>query len=153
MAASVRDPPMPRVRAQRRDRASSAKACPAPRTLLRVRISRRAVLTPITGSMLVASLLLVAGCSLATNSSENDLVVDFQSRTAVAARQTVRDACKDLPGVSVIPPRKDDVSVYFDISKASNAQQSALATCVSDLAAQHKSLGIRGYRFSDNGMS
>jgi hypothetical protein len=94
-------------------------------------------------------LLLVTGCSLAKNTTESNLIVDFQSRQAVAARHTVSVECGKLPGISVVPPRKDDVSVYFDINKASAPQQNALANCINNLVTSDKSLGIRGYRFDD----
>lgn len=105
------------------------------------------------GAAVVALLaVLVPGgltaCSLARTSSQDDLVVDFQDRNATAARATVRERCGSLPGISVVPPRAKDVSVYFDISKASNAQANALANCVSDLASD-RTLGIRGFRFDD----
>jgi hypothetical protein len=110
---------------------------------------RRAVASSLVGLSLVAAMMLAAGCSLAKNSTEDNLVVDFQSRQAVAARHTVTVACGTLPGISVVPPRKDDVSVYFDISKATNEEQNALANCVNNLVTTNKSLGIRGYRFDD----
>jgi hypothetical protein len=94
-------------------------------------------------------LLLLVGCSLAKNTTENNLIVDFQNRQAVAARNTVSVMCGKLPGISVVPPRKDDVSVYFDIDRASAAQQNALANCINNLVTSDKALGIRGYRFDD----
>jgi hypothetical protein len=110
---------------------------------------RRAALSTIVGLSLAAPMLLTAGCSLSKNSTEDNLIVDFQNRQAVAARHTVSVSCGKLPGISVVPPRKDDVSVYFDISKASNEEQNALANCVNNLVTSDKSLGIRGYRFDD----
>ena len=105
---------------------------------------------------MVATLCAVLGplsaCSLATNGTESNLVVDFTDRGAVAARAAVRTGCGNLPGITPVPERARDVSVYFDIGKATSREQNTLATCVNKLAAD-KSLKIRGYRIEDGSMS
>jgi hypothetical protein len=48
-----------------------------------------------------------------------------------------------------VPPRSKDVSVYFEIRNASNAEVNALNSCVNRLQESDPSLGIRGYRIAD----
>lgn len=103
------------------------------------------------GAVLVAFVTLagVAACSLPGSSSQTNLIVDFDNGQAVAARASVRAHCGNLPGVSVVPPRSKDASVYFDIQHADGRQVNALGNCVNQLQSADSSLGIRGYRIDD----
>jgi hypothetical protein len=96
----------------------------------------------------------LSGCQLSSGGGDTtQLIVDFSDRLAVNARNTVRTSCGDLPGISAVPPRSKDVSVYFDIQHANNREVNALGECVNQLATQQPSLGIRGYRIDDGSMS
>ena len=103
------------------------------------------------GAVVVATIAFgsAAACSVPGSSSQTNLIVDFSSGQAVAARATVRARCGSLPGVSVVPPRSKDVSVYFDIQHADGRQVNALGNCVNQLQTADSSLGIRGYRIDD----
>jgi len=108
----------------------------------------------LTGVLLATgvSLATLSGCNLGKASTAM-LIVDFKDAQATAARDTVRTKCGSLPGVTVVPPRARDVSVYFDIKHATNVQVNALGSCVDDLAGSDPGLGIRGYRIDDGSMS
>lgn len=111
-----------------------------------VRPNRRTSLGLLLALAIPAS--AISACGIAGTTTTN-LVVDFSDPFAVSARDTVRTACGSLPGISPVPARPKDASVYFDIQHASNVQINALDTCVSDLQAKQPQLGIRGYRIDD----
>jgi hypothetical protein len=100
------------------------------------------------GLLTIGVLVLLAGCRLG-NTAHAQLIVDFDSADATAARTVVRTGCGTLPGIKVVPPRSHDVSVYFDIQHASARQVNALDACVNALATSRPDLGIRGYRIDD----
>lgn len=95
----------------------------------------------------VAGALLLAGCR--TPAVQRQLIVDFVSLPTSAQQQAVRAACQSLPGIVAEPVRRRDAAVFFDVSRASDRQLSALANCVDQLASSQPALAIRGYRIDD----
>ena len=82
------------------------------------------------------------------------MVVTMAPNAGQEARQALKDACGDLPGISVVADRGNPdpriqgrFPVRFDIADTTPAQEAALQACFN----QHEDLGIVGFLPENDG--
>jgi len=76
------------------------------------------------------------------------MVVTMRQNAGQEAREALKAACGDLPGIGVVPDRGNPdprvqgrFPVRFDIADTTNAQEAALVRCLN----QNADLGVLGY--------
>ncbi len=79
--------------------------------------------------------MVVAGSKQLTQGDTRQLVVTLQQGVTQADRQTLKDACGTLPGISVVPDkgaaeRQYRFPVRFAIGGSTPAQEAALEQCI-----------------------
>ena len=98
-------------------------------------------------ALALLGILFVAFTNYLFAGDQRVMVVTMVQNAGQEARQALKNACGDLPGIGVVPDAGDDprisgrLPVRFDIADTTNAQEAALIRCLNE----HRELGVLGY--------
>ncbi len=99
-------------------------------------------------ALALAGILFPAFTNYLFAGDQRVLVVTMKQDAGQAARQALKDACGDLPGVSAVldqgnpdPGIQGRFPVRFDIGDTTAAQEAALQQCIND----NEELGVVGF--------
>ena len=98
-------------------------------------------------SLALLGILFVAFTNYLFAGDQRVMVVTMVQNAGQEARQALKDACGDLPGIGVVPDAGSEprisarLPVRFDIADTTNAQEAALIRCLNE----NRELGVLGY--------
>lgn len=108
----------------------------------------------VFAALALAGILFPAFTNYLFAGDQRVLVVTMEQGAGQPAREALKRACGDLPGVSVVPDRGDPdpriqgrFPVRFDIADSTQRQEAALQGCVNN----HEDLGVVGFLVENDG--